>query len=1285
MVKFSDEQKAIINAGRSNILVSAAAGSGKTTVLAARITTKIINKELGIDELLVVTFTKDAASHMREKIEESLRKAMYEEGADRKYIKEQIDKISVSYIQTMNSFCNRVVSEAGYMFEDDEAAAPGSMVLEATTLDMIRKQAANDSIMAVYERIAQDDISEQEREDFLNLLFSMGNGKSEAPLADAMDKAYGKLRSLPDYLDIISDIISQRENADASGKIIGLDRLVEYNCAFIDKLKAAVVNAIDAVDSLDIKQESIDCLKVILGSFADALSDYNDAVPPSASADRKFSAVTGLYDSLFGSLDPEMCPGLYERNKIKDEQFLADFAPVAKVFTMIRDRHKSNGVKLKNAGWGWTASSDQCLVNSDLFVGGDIDTSVLLKKQLRRTSCARAFAKLLKDMDARYSEYKRNLRGIDYGDQEHMCLRILKRKEASELYRNKFKEIYIDEYQDNTSLQDAVVEKIADGNVFCVGDVKQSIYKFRNANPAMFIRKSEEYVKDPSKGKLMDLNCNFRSTPQVLKFVNEIFGQLMSGGAAEIDYEGGGHELNAPEGAKDGPVPEVILINAKIKDKAATETEEGVDEEDVKQIEMLVSQISSKVQEYLDSGYEKRDIFVLTRTNNAAKEAAAHLRARGIAARCLDKKPLFSDNEITGICNLIKVLANEYRDECLAGVMLSAYRFSNFILDELAEIISFAPPEFKKMNLIIKVRHYADNGPDESVKNKCRVFLDAVDDLRSESVIRDIGELTELIYVRTGIKATLMEEAPYEVNKLDLFKNWLCGNFLIRGSDLTEVAGSIEQMQSRLDDDAAIEYDLGGEDLVRCMSYHKSKGLENKCVIVVDVDGSNEKDTNPYISFKSGYVLSAEDPKGPRFIVDDYDDETSVAGTSLEKAVVKEENKLEENAEAMRLLYVALTRAEENLCFIRRIDLSGDKLAPSIFTPIASEGRKLSSDFYSNVSGIDKLMLAALIRMKLSDDSSDLKDICGIGDKVFSYNSDFDGVKVTVKTASTVMELSSDDDIGDELEEDFDYEVKDYQKTEADLRRQKIFGCTGTDEAGMPKFKAYRYEDAMNAPAKTSVSAMKRDLDSLLSRDDDDAGKDLKTAINLLVPDTNHYIGEHGALSGTALGTAVHKTMRFIDLAHLAEGASAEEELDALVSEGILNESEREAVGRFGQNIEAFAASDLCRKFIKADEEGRAERERELICSIRINPERDDYKLVQGTLDAMYIDDDGEAVIIDYKTDYIRTDDKNEIIKTVKERHAEQLELYAAAVEASGIRVKGRYVYLLRKNMAIEV
>lgn len=1272
MVRFSDEQLEIINAPRSNILVSAAAGSGKTTVLSQRITSKIISGELHIDELLVVTFTKDAAAHMRRKIEENLRRALLEDGADRRYIKEQIDKLPGAYIQTMNSFCNRVVSEAGHMSSDAGVMEPGSSVLDEATLRILRKQAASEAVMAVYEAIAESRVGEKEREDFLNLVFSMGDGKNEGPVAEAVEKAYLKLRSLPDYIDIIDGIIAHREDIDGSMTLVGLAEYVTMNDTLIRKALAACDTSLSMVDNLEIKDASKDSLRNVIATVRKNSQLYVSKAEACTGNTELMDLIRGFYDDIFNESDPKTYPRLYNKSENKDLLFLKSFGPIAAVCSINIKRHTASGNKCSRP-WGFPESAAPYELNEDFEIFDSVDEKTLLKKQMRRTSCARAFASLLKDMDIRFDSLKKRLRGIDFSDQEHMCLHVLKTPEAAALYRDRFKEIYIDEYQDNTSLQDAVVAMIANNNVFCVGDVKQSIYKFRNANPSMFIRKSEEYRDDPSKGILMGLNCNFRSSPQILSFVNEIFGQLMSGGVSEIDYEGDGHKLNPAPAAKDGNLPEVILINAKKNDTVSL-SEDG-EEAEVKQMELMVSEIGKKVAEYHDSGYDYKDIFVLTRTNNSARAAAEYLRSFDIPARCIDKRPLFSDNEIVGICNLIKVLANEYRDECLAGVMLACYSFSNFTLDELAEVISFSSYDYRKMNLIIKVRNYAANGPSDSIRQRCNRLIDALDELRSESVIRDIGEMVELIYSTTGIKATLIENTPYEVDKLVLFKNWIVGNFLRRGSDLTEVAGAIEQMQSRLDDDASIEYDLGGEDLVRCMSYHKSKGLENKCVIVADVDSSNKSDNSDFISFKAGNVLSAEDPNGPQFVIDDYNDSSSVTTTSAETAIVKEKDKLESNAEDMRLLYVALTRAEENLCFIRRMDLDSSTLKKNVINPLMSEGKYFSRDFYTKCSGIANMMLSVLLRMN----ASGLGAVCGV-EGMFSYSSDFDGVKVTVKTASDVV-------CGDSMHgEDKALEVSDSKEQRAgdsaDRRGQMIYAGSGTDSKGMPVFEPYRYEDAVNAPAKTSVSAMKKETDDLYSRESDN---ELKTAINLLVPDVDHYIGESGKLSGTALGSAVHKAMRFMDFSRLMTGVSAAEELDALADEGILSGVERESVGKFEKSIEAFVSSELCKAFVKAEAEGRAERERELICSIRINPERNDYKLVQGTLDAMYIDVDGMAVIIDYKTDYLRTDDTEQIINDVRKRHAEQLELYAAAVEASGIPVKARYVYLLRNAMAIEV
>ncbi len=1286
MPKPTPEQERIINAGRANILVSAAAGSGKTTVLSDRITTKIVNKEIEIDQILVATFTNDAAANMREKIEECLKKALMEDGADRKYIKKQLDKLPSAYIQTMNSFCNRVVNEAAHMSDDDNIMDPGSTVLDDTTLNMLRNQAAMDAILARYNAIAEDELTEEEREDFLNLMFSMGNGKSEGAIADALESAYKKLRALPDYIEILDGTIRVREQRDASGEVFGLTRYIELADNILRKARSACDTTEPRVSGLDIKDEKKEILRNIINSLKSPLDDYLDNVSKATSDEHRLEAIQQFYASIYKEPHPDMYPNLYTKKENKDLEFLTAFGPIARICIIKRNAHVRTRIDppTQKTAWGYTEYSSPFDYDDGYAVFENYDYKTLFERQLRRTSCARAFVALLKDMDIRLGRLKKALRGIDFSDQEHMCLRVLNSASARDLYKYKFKEIYIDEYQDNTSLQDSVIAKISNDNVFCVGDVKQSIYKFRNANPSMFIRKADSYRRDPANGNLMGLSCNFRSSPQILAFVNEIFSQLMSGGAAEIDYDGDDHKLVPSPIAKDGPIPEVILVNAKQKENDVIDDEGEI--RDIPGIDLLITEVRNKVEEYLSKDYDYNDIFVLTRTNKVSQAIAENLRGSGIEARCEDETPMFKDREITGICNLISVLANEYRDECLTGVLLSPYRFSNFTVDELAEVVSFAP-ELKYMNLIVKVKNYALNGSDEEIRNRCRTLIDSIDSLRSESVIRDVGELVETIYDETGIKRTLKKESPNQVKKLSVFKNWLCDVLLKRGSDITDLATVIEQMQSRLKDDASISIDIGGENLVRCMTYHKSKGLQRKCVIVADIDskGRGNSDISSYVNFRSGNVLSPDDPQGPVIVVDDYDDDSMLAESSPEKAVAKEENKLAETAETMRLLYVALTRAEENLCFIGLADLSAKKQIKNVYMPILEEDKYLSREYYLKCSGIEQLMLSALLRMKATDDSSNLVDVCPIERKP-GYVSDFDQVRILVKSVDGMAEDGALDLSGSSEESSDNKEEPDASNIDS-----VIYGLTEFDENGRPEFKPYRFEDAMNSPAKTSVSAMKRDEDIYYSKSpapsdaESEEEPELKIAINMIVPDIDSYLGNESKLSGASLGTVVHKTMSFIDLDRIASSGSVSDELDALVEEGILSGSERDAVSKFADSIKVFAKSDLGRAFIEADKDGRAEREKSLICSIRINPERDDYKLVQGTLDAMYIDDDGKAVIIDYKTDYIRTDDKDEIIKTVKDRHQDQLELYAAAVEASGIQVKARYVYLLRKNMAIEV
>ncbi len=1286
----TEEQKDIIIAPRSNILVSAAAGSGKTAVLSARITSKIVKKELEIDEMLVATFTNDAAAHMREKIEKSLREALAEEGADRDYIKSQIDKLPGAYIQTMNSFCNRVVNESGHLLDDDSVMNPGSSVLDGTTLAILNKQAAADAIQAVYEAIAEGAISSSEQDDFLNLLFSTGNGKKDDDLIDGLVAAYGKLRALPDYISIIDKIIEVREQNDKDGILIGQDRFVELVDSVIRKVENACAGSEALVDDLVLANKDKDDVKKKdnLRSLTDMMrihaKSYTDRVPPDADFDEMLEGQKEFFKGIYDNPSPKEYMRLYISKENKNEAFLKAFGPIARICVMNLKYHKLNGDTEcpKNSPWGFSESATPYAFNDVFELFLECSESDILKMQMRRTSCSRAFVRLLKDLDLRYAKLKKALRGIDFSDQEHMCLQVLKSGEARSLYKSRFKEIYIDEYQDNTSLQDEIIAQISDNNVFCVGDVKQSIFKFRNANPAMFINKAEKYSSNPDEGKLMELHCNFRSTPQILDFVNEIFSQLMNGGASEIDYDGGNHKLNKSKEAKDGCIPEVVFINAnKNKNEMPVEAEsdgsvEDAVTENIIGLDLIVHEVKNRVNSYLAEGYKYSDIYVLSRTNDIAQKIAGELKNNGVPSRCGDKTALFKDVVIAGICNLIMLLANTYRDEFLTGVMLSPYRFSNFKLDEIAEIVSSAPSDYLKMNLITKVKYYIENGTDEAVRDKCIVLMNAVDDMRSRSVICDVNDLLEMVYDMTGIKATVKNEDPGELDNLVIFKDWLSSIFLSRGCELTEIASVIEQMQTKLKDNAAFENDFGGEDLVRCMSYHKSKGLEKKCVIVADVDSKgNSRDVSPFVVFKPGSSLFADHNDGPKFFVSDYLDDIKHSKESLEDGLIKEAYSLETLAENMRLLYVALTRAEEKMCFIGLVDLDDDNRRDRLFESLKYEDKYLSRDYYLKCKGIEELMLSALLRMRCAPDSDDLRKACGLHEFDLKYISEFDKVKVSVKSIEDVKAGIDAEVITGTTDSSGASDVKPAIDVSPDL---PVYGLTD-DKSDDPNFVEYRYKDSMNAPAKTSVSMMKKQEEAMFIADDASESEH-NLGINFYVPDVDTYIGDKGGLSGSSLGSAVHKAMRFIDFT-----SSASDELDALEQEGILSSAERAAVGRFEKSIDIFTKSDIGQAFIKADSKGLAERERQIECAIRINPERNDYELVQGAIDAMYIDDDGEAVIIDYKTDYLNVDDKAEITDVIRKRHGAQLELYAAAVEASGIHVKGRYIYLMRKYTVIEV
>lgn len=1255
-MNFSDEQEKVISASRSNLLVSAAAGSGKTTVLVERIVNKIINGDMHIDEVLVVTFTKEAANNMRMKMEADLNKklSMLAE-KDQENLKEEIEKLPGSYIQTMHSFCNRALSESSYLLGDD-AIEPGSMVIDENTKKILWSSSAANAINLMYERISAEQVSDEDKADFLNLVFSMGGGKKDDSLVSAMCGIYNTLRSLPNYLDVLDECIARRKQDD-DNNLIGSDNYLNANRDLISK----AIKAADLALNIPLNEEKkkkpskteppLD-LHEIANRTKTALQDFPINGFDSLSVEERFKCINKAYTSFINLFKNEKLAGL----KADDEEIASIWGPIATLVCMFK-----NKIGLKSAPTNYGATIAPYELPEDYQYINFVEFDELMNRQRRRTSCARAMVNLIKLMDRQYTQLKDNISGLDYSDLEHLCLKAFESEEVRSIYKDKFKEIYIDEYQDNTTLQDAIVAKIASDNVFCVGDVKQSIYKFRHANPKMFTTKADLY-RAKVDGTLYELSENFRSSPEILDFVNEVFAQLMSKDASEIGYIQDNHKMTPFKETPHGPVPEVILVDTKEKYESQSGEKFG-------EVELLARQTYLTVVE-LSKNYDYKDMYVLTRTKDASADIADYLKSKGIPARSIMEQSVFADNEIIGLCNLIFVLANENRDECLAGVMLAPYRFSNFTPNELATICTF-DIKFRYMNLIVKVREYAKRGDNEELRSRCSLFVDSIDSLRSESVIRNISDLMELIFMETGIKATAKAENSRELVKLTVFKNWICDNFLARRCDISDVAFAIEDIRGKVGDDATIEVEDFGENFVRCMNYHKSKGLEKECVIIADTDGSGGNSSSGFIKFR-------ED----KLVVSDYLENTSDLCGSLESVLDKRDEDLADNAETIRLLYVAFTRAKENLTIIRCKNISGDdkKKVKLMCNALVEEPREISASYYNKYSHSGNLIVSSLVRMAGNKESDNLAEYIEV-DGDFNWKSDFDGVQIKITNGKTIL------DNVEETQKSFT-PVYVSDEDSVDNSDVSIYGLLEYDDRGVPTFEAYRFADSVNTAAKTSVSALKKLAEPVYEKEEDvvlSESDNVRNSINLQVLGSDDYLSNDTKLSASEFGTVIHKVMHFVDLEAICKNPkSVYHQLDLLHDDEILSEVELQSAKYFASHIASFAVSSTGKRLIDAINNNKAMLEQPIECAIRINQERDDYQLVQGVIDALFIEDDG-AVLIDYKTDSIKSDDIDEISEIIRQRHKNQLDLYAAAVEKSGIHVKEKYIRLLRKDIDIRI
>ena len=1263
-MKFSSEQEKIIYAGLNNNLVSASAGSGKTTVLTARIGEEVKNGSLSVDGMLVVTFTEDAASHMADKIEEKLRSLRNDavKAGDNDMaalLSTQIDLLPNAYIQTMHGFCSRVIKEKGYLLEDGPMADftdPSCRILSESEQGVLLQTAVDQAIRSMYENCSSED------DNFVRFTRRFGDGRSDASLIGIVTSTYKTLRSLPDYLEKCEELISKREERDLNGRIMyfeGDNKIPETITGYLSGIKAVIESS--DFDSVLASHENYQIVEEysneeFIGMVLSRISDVQEFFETHKGAD------------FFECLEPLKELGdLTYKTIFRNADFKGDDRPFLAVVSL---RHF-----ISPSSWADPKYDNDMDLPEEYSNLIGFSKEQILANQKEGTLACRAFVELLKKTDEHYTRVKNSMHGMDYSDLEHTAYAILQNEEAASFYREKFTEIFVDEYQDNTRLQDAVIAcfQAPEGNVFRVGDIKQSIYKFRFADPNIFGSRMKNIASGTEKGEVHYLKENHRSTCEILAFANYVFDQIMSGDASEIEY-GNDQRLSKAEESRHGPLPRIIVA-----DKAAPETGDG--DKTKPEVRAVLAAVESEVRRYLEdctridgSKPDLKDICVLAASNNQAETIARYLNGctlkdgRKIEASGRFTTDVFEDMDIHRLINLLICLGNEYRDEYMAGVMLSNYAFSNFTVGELSRIQAFIHElpgaSVEKEPLMVRLRLFIARS-DGELAGRVKRFVEVFDRIRMSALVSDIDDMIELIYRETGIKATL-ESRDGSSNKFDVFKDWLSSSFKMRGSDLSGIADELEQMKIRIRK-ADIEVTDANRNKITTMTVHKSKGLEFPFVILVATGGQDErKDT------LSGIMFDRDDG----FITEDYDEDAVTRSHSFEQYIYKMKMRLVSNAETCRLLYVALTRAEEALSVITVSDIADkSKTDPmrKAFTQAIGYGR-LKFDRRHWLAGDMKLPYCLMSALARSKDGEMLREIAQSGElkqsNIVTFR-DLDGnetkgFEVCALEAEKITEICNAQKANQE-----ETSEEDTKEPETD---KPMF-----DREGKLVFSEYEYQDSVDIPFKLSVTGI--------------AG-DMKTSDNVHVDLQIRSIDDFDSpnvsmLTSAAKGTILHRIMRFIDFEGIRNNSiSFELEIESLINGGYLSicspDDARTVASEFRNGIESFCRDPRCGDIIKSFEEGSARSEKPVVFSVYINGNEGDTVLVQGIIDLIYKTDEGYT-ILDYKTDRLEGENAGERAKEAAARHAFQLNSYSAACNEDGIGIAHRLLYLVRYGEFVEV
>ena len=1222
-VKWTNEQLQAIQEKNSNILVAAAAGSGKTAVLVERIIHKIIDEQMDIDKILVVTFTNAAASEMRERILEAIYKKL-EENPENVHLQRQIILLNKASICTIHSFCLDVIHNHFY-----EIDLPSNFkIADTAEIDLLKQEVLDDLFEQKY--------TENDK-DFIELLENYTNYRGDEALQELVLKIYKFIQSSPFPIKWLQEKLEllKIEDKDISKTVWGeliiqtVEEDVQEGIMQLEAIKSKIALYPEMAKFYQKICEDIIILK--------DLQNYN-------SWDELYIKLLNFNFSNW-PVDKKVTNNLKEDSK--------------EIRNKVKKYIKEKTAKLLSC------SQEQAVKDLRII------TPVLEK-----------LANLVTEFTKNFAEKKKEKNCIDFNDIEHFALKILLDEnnnptEVAKKYKEKFEEIAIDEYQDSNLVQEAILTSISKGNnIFMVGDVKQSIYKFRQARPELFLQKYDEYKNKEEKTQEDNLKIqlfrNFRSRQNILNITNLVFESIMSKELGDINYNENeylnyGANYPEPEEIKNyAGIAELDIIDLK-EDESITAFEGEEDEEEQERVEDDVLEakfVANKIQELLNSDYmvfDKKQGYRKIRP----KDIVILLRATSNLSPIYEKEisdlelPVFSDTsgtyldtvEIQTILSVLKIIDNPLQDIPLVVILRSS--ICNFTDNDLITI-RLTDRNCNFYEALIKTRLICDG----DLKNKIESFLEKLEKWKSISQYMPLDEFIWQIYLDTGYYqyvGLLPNGAMRQANLKTLFekaKQYEKASF----KGLFNFIQFIDKLKKQNGDLASAKLIGENEDVIRIMSIHKSKGLEFPVVFLCNSHKKfNMQDLNDNI------LLHQDIGFGPTIM----NTTRKIKYSSIAKDAIKLKMKQETLSEEQRILYVALTRAKEKLYITGRskdfTKYVQDK--NKILEMYESENMKLDAKLMKKANSyLDWIMYVYLFNQErtitLKGEQYKLSDI----------------ITLNVSNKKDLLKTLAKEEVVEQI--DLKEKIEQILKNKSEEENKK-------SEQALKELLEWKYDYIVDTtlPTKSSVTKIKQEkikLEEMLKGIESEEVEYKKSY-------TPKFMQEDKKISSAEKGTLVHLCIQRLDEKKDYELKDIQNMILNLVEKEIITQNEADAIDV--NLIYQYTKSQLFEELRQAKEVHKEQPFYINIPAKDVVSEAENSKkniLVQGIIDLYYIDKNDNLVLIDFKTDYISNEPNAK--EKILDKYKVQLEIYKTALEqALGRKVNKTALCLVKDEYYLKI